>query len=560
MAERKGAGCYLPIMADRPPGACMQVGTSQEAGSDTPPEAREAARSEARGAYNAIMRAAGLDTLPTAGAPAPVTCVEEGRLDAGGLPADVLRMVLASFSPVELCNVRAVCRAFYSYAACDSLWRELYAQRFGTPPPVRLAMPFSAFHHFRRRVRLEANYLSGRCHRQPQKQPRSGRPRRLRCAALSDDLLVGASGASLLLWRMRPGVVATLCSAPDGLLRLEGGDVSTALALSTRGDGSSETLVAGTVCGALHWTGTWRRACEGHEATWGRIPAVAPGSGSLSGVRQVISPLPRTTRLGCDVKSLLPCVLPQSLPTSHPARAQLAASDTRVACAFGGVGDATVWDLSRGECVSRFAATEPASLDDLATVDLHGPLLWTGSENGVLRLWDLRSGACEGLVRHAEGCSRLQAKGHNLISAAATLSPSRACIAARQWELRRLAAGGGQCIRLYCASGYGTPSALQFDTEKLVIGSADSVHVPITAPTEPKLRLACRRPGLLAPPQSEPSSPAHSICIFMMRDAAPVLRPVASLGEPGGTQFAHYNSRGLMVVGAAHELWDFSPV
>ena len=46
----------------------------------------------------------------------------------------------------------------------------------------------------------------------------------------------------------------------------------------------------------------------------------------------------------------------------------------------------------------------------------------------------------------------------------------------------------------------------------------------------------------------------------MMRDAAPVLRPVASLGEPGGTQFAHYNSRGLMVVGAAHELWDFSPV
>ena len=136
-----------------------------------------------------------------------------------------------------------------------------------------------------------------------------------------------------------------------------------------------------------------------------------------------------------------------------------------------------MWELESGKCVAAMQAAEAAPLptDALATVDLQWPLLWTGSEGGVLRLWDLRcspQAGCLGVIKHAEGCSRLQARGHELISAAASLTETVNCIAARHWDVRKSMATAArsrnpamQCIRLYCVQGVGAPCALQFDLE-----------------------------------------------------------------------------------------------
>ena len=103
----------------------------------------------------------------------------------------------------------------------------------------------------------------------------------------------------------------------------------------------------------------------------------------------------------------------------------------------------------------------------------------------MLRLWDLRcspQAGCLGVIKHAEGCSRLQARGHELISAAASLTETVNCIAARHWDVRKsmaAAAKGGsntamQCIRLYCVQGVGAPCALAAPAPELgPISAAD---------------------------------------------------------------------------------------
>ena len=81
-------------------------------------------------------------------------------------------------------------------------------------------------------------------------------------------------------------------------------------------------------------------------------------------------------------------------------------------------------------------------------------------------------------MRHGRplGCSVLTPSGHELVSAAAELFDSNRCIAARHWDVRKL-----ECVRLYCAAGTGTPTVLQLDTEKLLLGSSRRI---LAAPTE----------------------------------------------------------------------------
>ena len=142
-----------------------------------PPPPSAAARAVARQAWQACVDAAGLDALTLCGRDAAPG--EAGELP-GGLNFDVLRTVLASFSPVELCRARAVSRTWYACATCDSLWSPLYAQRFAAPPRST-ALPRSAFSHFRRRVAIESQWLVGAARRTPQLL--RARVARARCAA-----------------------------------------------------------------------------------------------------------------------------------------------------------------------------------------------------------------------------------------------------------------------------------------------------------------------------------------------------------------------------------------
>ena len=498
-----------------------------------PPPPSAAARAVARQAWQACVDAAGLDALTLCGRDAAPG--EAGELP-GGLNFDVLRTVLASFSPVELCRARAVSRTWYACATCDSLWSPLYAQRFAAPPP-RTALPRSAFSHFRRRVAIESQWLVGAARRTPQLL-RSGRPRTLRCAAMHGELIAGGARGGVLVWRARDAAAAA-AAAPSCALQLrpeDGG--AAALALSSR------ALVVGTRSGGLAWTSTaaaFAPPGTGRRPAWARL---------------------QPSRVGSPA------------PSRPPAVRQLSASGGHVAGAACGSREARVWELESGKCVAAMQAAEAAPLptDALATVDLQWPLLWTGSEGGVLRLWDLRcapQAGCLGVIKHAEGCSRLQARGHELISAAASLTETVNCIAARHWDVRKsmaAAAKGGsntamQCIRLYCVQGVGAPCALQFDTEKLVLAA----HA-VAPPKMCRSRGPSASSSLASSPRSSrggsplpPGGGDHSVAVFMMRDTRPVLRPVALLGEAGGTQFATFNEQGLLLTGAEVATWDFRP-
>ena len=143
-----------------------------------------------------------------------------------------------------------------------------------------------------------------------------------------------------------------------------------------------------------------------------------------------------------------------------------------------------------------------------------------------------------------------QAREHDLVSAAARLLDSPRCIAARHWDTRKL-----ECVRLYCAAGTGGVTALQFDTEKLLLGTSRTL---LAMPTAPAAAVGVAPGGApSAGAGREAGNGGHSLGIFMLRNPSPVLRPVAFMGEPGGTQWAHFNGYGLMATGQHLHLWSF---
>ena len=519
--------------------------------------ARAAARAVARQTWLGVLGEAGLDALSlmrTSG-------VDVDTDSLSDMPHDVLCHVLATFSPIELCRARAVSRTWHASATCDALWSPLFRQRFGAPPPpltLAQALRLPAFQQFRRRVDVESRWLSGQHERWPQHVSGSGRPVQLRDAALDGELLVGATrGSELLAWALR-GDRPTSTSKGGGwrgaaaaARRFELGEQPSvvALASSVCGSGAASDRARAVLVGTrgapvLLWSDADALLRPGHVPTWGRIDLLetcggrggSGGGGSGGGGSGGVEEAPAAWR-------------GPSQRGSAGVR-QLSGSGSLAACVVHGCATARVCSLERGEVLARVTATEPASRDALATAHLQGQLLWTGSECGVLRLWDLRAPArasgvhgrsCVGIVRHAEGCSRLVATGQDLVSAAAAFYPSPRCIAARHWDTRKM-----ECVRLYCAAGHGTPSALQFDTEKLLLGS----NGMLAAPGAP---LA----GDHADAALSSIGTGRSLAVFMLRDERPVLRPVALMGEPGSTQWAHFNEYGLMASGQHLNLWSF---
>ena len=528
------AGLVAPLAAPPPPRSPSPQSRERRA--------RAAARAVARQAWLGVLGEAGLDALSLM----RTSEVDDDADTLSDMPHDVLCHVLATFSPIELCRARAVSRTWHASATCDALWAPLFRQRFGAPPPpltLAQSLRLPAFRQFRRRVDVESRWLSGQHERWPQHASGSGRPVQLRDAALDGEMLVGVTrGSQLLAWALRGDRPAPPTSSPRGggwrddaaaARRFELGEQPSVVALASSASGSGvasdrarAVLVGTRGAPALLWSDADALLRPGRAPSWGRIDLLEAGGGRGASVRQ------------------------------------LSGSGGLAACVVRGCAAAVVCSLERGEVVARVTATEPASRDALATAHLQGQLLWTGSECGVLRLWDLRAPArasgvhgrsCVGIVRHAEGCSRLVATGRDLVSAAAALYPSPRCIAARHWDTRKM-----ECVRLYCAAGHGAPSVLQFDTEKLLLGSSGSLAAPgapLAASAHADAAFATREPtGSMS---SSSSGTGRSLAVFMLRDERPVLRPVALMGEPGSTQWAHFNEYGLMASGQHLNLWSF---
>ncbi|KAG0238586.1 Mitochondrial fission protein [Actinomortierella wolfii] len=145
-----------------------------------------------------------------------------------------------------------------------------------------------------------------------------------------------------------------------------------------------------------------------------------------------------------------------------------------------GSNDKTIkeWDLTTGQCVLTMDLLwamgtsgtwsswmdEPSEFSYVGSLQFWQYALCTGTIDGAIRMWDLRSGQSHRtLVGHTEPISALQFDDYHVVSGSHDRS-------VRIWDLRM---GGIQEILQY----EDPVNSLQFDTQQIVVASGDSLKI-----------------------------------------------------------------------------------